>query len=176
MNNYKKVTDEIVPGLLVSVTQSSGSVMHDNIGKIQADVIDLSENKVRNTLKLDRAFDIQPSQYYADLMVKAQFELDTQREPYAWRICYGHPIYVEEKEAYRMHKTLSTINKKMEKYPSNSFAQYMIQFAEIIKANKILFRIDTSMTSNLSEMEFKTYMVNQQIDIADKLSELIQNI
>jgi len=175
MNNYRKVTDEITPGLLVSVVQSNGSVRH-GIGKIQADVMDLSENKVRNTLKLDRVFDIQPSQYYADLMVKAQFELDTQREPYAWRICYGHPIYVEEKEAYRMYKTLSTINRKMEKYHSNSFAQYMIRFAEIIKANKILFRVDTSTTSDLSEMEFETYMVNQQIDISDKLNKLIMEV
>jgi hypothetical protein len=111
---------------------------------------------------------------YSDLALTCFARLNDNQEPYGWTLCYLQPYRVDLGNVERMHKTLKTIQRKLDAMTENegcatSFGQYVVRFARAIGARKILFwRGDTGMystdTYTSEEIRYMAHVVDRRIN------------
>jgi len=121
-------------------------------------VDDVSRTQVRNA---STRYELHQGLYLDGLMVNSQgCSRDTTRHLYGFEIEYRDVFSVDARTAERMHKTLSTIERKMSKLADQwgrpaTFGQYLLRVAAALGATRIVLPRKDARDGSYADMDLR---------------------
>lgn len=94
-----------------------------------------------------------------------------ERGAYAFTVHYQRPFGIKLDEAVKMARTLTKIDKALRKLEDNrgyakSYGEYVGRVAEVLKADRILFRVEADKDQRFKTPEYR------RLDLGDGIAEI----